>query len=568
MPSYRVLQYGATEPTPQTLLFMEQELRLRHKLWNQLVEIEQDIRRRARELIRPPEIEAELKALDEQIEHILAEIRARRSAQRSRAKVDISDLKALLNEAKARKKDALARAKAMRDEVKARNKAKLDDLEQERRMLVKHAYNSIGLYWGNYNSVLANYKVARVRAMREGAELKFKRWNGEGKISVLFSSDPEPTKDGVCNTSRLVIDPVDPQAWLSPVRSVRRHSCFTRARMRVGSIPGTRQPIWVEFGVAMHRPLPEGRIREAHLVRRKCGWTYGKVKKINWQYRLVVVVEVPDVQPRETGKTVAVDIGWRKVPDGIRVAYWVDDEGNHGECVIPERLVGCFAKLHELDSLVSNIFNERRAAILASLPAECPDWMMQDQKTMKSWRSAERFYRFCRHWTANRFPGDEIAFEHASCYMERFEHLAGGWRDHLRQQILGQRLDIYRTFAKRVLHDAQRLILEDFDLRPFSRKSTEAETDDGFLRSIRFIAAPSELRQALLNYCGREGVAVEKMPSAHTTKECHACGYIGEWDAAESLMHRCERCGALWDQDYNACANLLKRWGSARVAGV
>jgi transposase len=41
-----------------------------------------------------------------------------------------------------------------------------------------------------------------------------------------------------------------------------------------------------------------------------------------------------------------------------------------------------------------------------------------------------------------------------------------------------------------------------------------------------------------------------------TTKRCHACGSMEEFDRRE-LTHTCSTCSLLWDQDYNAAMNML-----------
>jgi hypothetical protein len=43
----------------------------------------------------------------------------------------------------------------------------------------------------------------------------------------------------------------------SPSRSLRRRAAWTRVRMRIGALADL-SPVWLEFPISMHRPLPDG----------------------------------------------------------------------------------------------------------------------------------------------------------------------------------------------------------------------------------------------------------------------------------------------------------------------
>src|SRR5882724_4703737 len=69
------------------------------------------------------------------------------------------------------------------------------------------------------------------------------------------------------------------------------------------------------------------------------------------------------------------------------------------------------------------------------------------------------------------------------------------------------------------------------------------------------MTAVGELRHSLRF----SGAKVVFSKTADTTRECHRCGQLCEWDQAADLTHTCEHCGATWDQDDNAALNLLAR---------
>lgn len=79
------------------------------------------------------------------------------------------------------------------------------------------------------------------------------------------------------------------------------------------------------------------------------------------------------------------------------------------------------------------------------------------------------------------------------------------------------------------------------------------------LRAQRVQLAPSMLRQALVQAFRARGGVVLEMPAAGTTIRCAACGDVDDtWDRAAHLVHTCRTCGQRWDQDANACRNLLR----------
>jgi hypothetical protein len=79
------------------------------------------------------------------------------------------------------------------------------------------------------------------------------------------------------------------------------------------------------------------------------------------------------------------------------------------------------------------------------------------------------------------------------------------------------------------------------------------------MNSYRQMVSPSLLRGALVNAFTRKGLRVEKIHAVGSTQECNICGDLTPWNAADNVIHRCKN-GHLWDQDENACLNLLKRW--------
>ena len=134
-------------------------------------------------------------------------------------------------------------------------------------------------------------------------------------------------------------------------------------RIRVGS--DGRTPVWLELPVDLHRAMPEdGTIRSASVIRDKVG---GRER-----WRLLVTVAQPERAMRQ-GPAVAVDLGWRLLPEACASRTWEDERGDHGELLLDPAVLWQFSKLNDLRS----IQDQHLRAALAVLgpwwkPTECP----------------------------------------------------------------------------------------------------------------------------------------------------------------------------------------------------
>lgn len=341
-----VFEYGCLLPTAGEEAMLEQ-IKERSRLWNKLVEIEQAYREKVRnELAVPNDRSAELAA---ELSSIREEIKGKRKASRT-SKVDVSDLQ---KQAKAIKEE-LAQVRAEVKEEKKRiakeKRGRLDELEAERRKLQKEAQQESNLYWCNYDDVINAYQVARQRAMREGKRLRFHRFDGTGKVFVRWQKGL--SIEALSSDTRLQIEPVPEGAWYSPKRSDRRKLARTKVRIRVNS--EGRKPVWLELPMVMHRPLPDkGVIRNAAVIRERIGDKF--------RYKLVITVAFEPMPHKPVGEgAVGIDLGWRNVEGGLRVAYWKDEDGNGEALVLPNRLVSQFKKVDELKSIRDQHFNDAK----------------------------------------------------------------------------------------------------------------------------------------------------------------------------------------------------------------
>jgi transposase len=309
--------------------------------------------------------------------------------------------------------------------------------------------------------------------------------------------------------------------------------------------------------MVMHRPFPpESVVKRAAVRCRKFA------DREEWSVEFTV--ELATERPKTCGKgTVAIDVGWRALPDGIRVASWVGDDGEKGEFLLTHAELSSLGYASKLRSIRDQSFDKARAELIAAIGVvpEHPPWMAQVLATLPLWRNIRRLADLSMSWRENRFLGDEVAFEALEKWRYNEHHL-WRWEAHQRIGSIRHRRDVYRVFASELAKRYERVVWEDFDLREVATRAdvSQETAENQTARTNRQVVAVSDFRRTVaLAFTGRGGSS-ETVRGAETTIECHACGHIEKFDKAANISHLCAACGALWDQDENAGHNLLARW--------
>lgn len=568
----RVYQYGCLAPLTGLAEF-ENQLRLANRLWNKCVEIERAHRQAYLELTAT---DPQTAAANERVGTLQAELTILREGvkgKRKKARGNVEpadDARKRIAEIRAELHFAYSAAKQARQAAKERLKPFLHELESQRRAAVKAARQEAaasGLYWGSYNAVLAAYDTARQRAMKEGAELRFRRYTGEGGITIQVQGGMDTA--AVFGThGQLQIDPLPDNAFTHTSRGERRRLQRTSVRIRANS-DECRSPVWVELPMVMHRPLPAGRIVGARLVRRKVA--------THWQYHVCITVDMPDeLRVPANSNAVAIDLCWRQVAGGIRVAYLADHvcmlsslaglqgvavnpKGDGAQVVLPDRLLDALRKCDELRSIRDGNFNQTRDELAAWLKTvAAPDWLQEHAATLSQWRSTARLAALTLAWRERRFEGDESMYVCVESWRKQDKHLLE-WQENQREQAQLHRREIYRVLAARLAQTYGRVVLEDVDLRQLARQRApeDGPKDMHEARHQRVLAAPSELRAEIERAAASAGVEVARINPAWTTQTCHVCGTLEKFDTERWVNHQCSHCQATWDQDENACRNLL-----------
>lgn len=559
----KVYQYGVGKKIPDRLpedVFTQ--FRLQNNFWNALVETENEFQARYSELLS--DSDAELADLEEKMAAELArqsELRetVRRKRQQARKNVDVSLLKKEISACSTRLKEMRGLRKEVRARVKEEIRPRIRELDAERKARVKELrqeFASAGLYWCNYNAVCDSYNrsrqgIFRLRSQGRPARMKLHRFTGEGRLTVQLQGGLRPADLFAAKSGQLQIDPVPDAAWNHPRRGERKRLRKTTARIRVGS--EGKQPVWFEFPLTLHRPIPDtGRIKTAQLKRQKIG--------NGWRWRLNITVDepAPDALPLPHS-TLALDIGWRKKQSGLRVAAYMDTDGNMGEVELDESYLRVNDRLVGLQSTIDSRFNDIRERLRGFLDAtDCPQWLTEDTARLSSWRAPMRLVRTVNTWEANRFDADAEIFPELVFWRDKYLHLYD-WLCNLRDKMQARRREEFRVFAKKAAHGYSRIILEDFDMGRTARRKADEDGADhaSAARHYHKLAAPGELRAEMERAAAATGAEVVRAEAKNTTRTCPNCGGLVEADFARDIHVACDHCGFTYDQDLGAAEHLL-----------
>ncbi len=324
-----------------------------------------------------------------------------------------------------------------------------------------------------------------------------------------------------------------------------RDARLREAKIRIGS--DGRDPIWASLHVLMHRPLPDGQIKGA--------WAQRFMVAGRWKWELVVSIDIGEriavAHPAADG-TCAIDLGWRRRSDGMRVAYWTASDGSQGEVVIPIHVERRKAKSDDLHSIRDNRRNELAAALRTWVEDHRGTWLDDALVHVGQWTRIGHFVKLERLWREQRVADDSAPYERLVAFLLRDRHLHAWQANNLlkmKRQIRGE----FDAFAHAVCAKYGVVAIEKLSLVRLR------ELDDNPInaRSIQRLA-PGELLLAIKQASSKYGCVVHEIDPAYTTLTCTACGLIREVQDQARLVLTCDGCGHADDQDRTAALNLLR----------
>jgi transposase len=479
---------------------------------------------------------------------------AREERVSTQSRKDSPERKVAIRLARDRRREAVNALAAERKRLRETPElvSKFDAINTTAADLRRNARAYCGVYWGTYQLVEDQDQAARkapLYADGEPNDPRYKRFTGEGAVSVQLV--------GGINEASLASDT---QVQLARVDDRSGRDRFRLLSVRVGS-DDARRPIFAVWPMKMHRPLPEGcRIKRVTVTR--------KLRGPYEEWAALFSVEVADVTvaPQTPERVVSVDLGWRSKPDGtVRVGVWGDDVGAAHEIALSAHEVASLRKASEIESTRAQDGPDgpgfdSAIKIVCAMRESAPEWFRTATATAHAWRSEARLASLVRKWEHARWVGDEGVYTQLAAWLKRDHHL---WHYESGQRIgaLRHRRDRYRVAAAMLAERYDVLVLESLDLRTFARTPAvgRAEHREERANDVRHLVAPSDLRSCLRDAFRRRGRRVVEVSAVETTMRCHVCGDVEAFDAAASIRHTC-RNGHEWDQDVNACANLIERF--------
>jgi hypothetical protein len=246
--------------------------------------------------------------------------------------------------------------------------------------------------------------------------------------------------------------------WHALSRSEQRNAGRVTIALRIGSNHDRSAVMW-DIPIQVHRPIPSG----AEIVRAEA-----IVRKLAGERRVSVnlTLRVPGVEPVE-GPAVAVDIGWRAMPDhSLRVGYWRASAAPIAPLQVPEHLAELlivrsdarggeirvpvsWRKLHDRAASIRS----RRDKDLERIKAKLMAWLEQHPDSadaldltpaaVSKWRAPRRMVALARRLSTQFEDAADIS-EQLRVWERQDRHL-WSWEANETDQLRARRRDAFAS---------------------------------------------------------------------------------------------------------------------------
>lgn len=418
------------------------------------------------------------------------------------------------------------------------------------------------VFWANANAVRQDFERARDGALKRGGELRFRAWRGEGRLVNQIPGGGitvgEFLSAGHAQV-RLGADPLGERTMSRHGRTIRsggRHAGRRHALCVTVHSAGRGTRHMASLPILMHRPLPtDGTLKEVTVTRRKVA--------SDDRWHAVFLTRVPARPPASrAGKPIlAVNCGWRRLDEGLRVAtVLASNRGLVEYVVLPEAILEGHERLREWQSerdkaLIESVAWLRSLApVMAKAPAELAEAYARFLRTPRpSPRSVARIalaWRAHQGWRSEDWRTIED--------IRRADKRLWVQIEHARAKLIGRRRDLYRCVARRLAGMAGEIVVDAADWAALARRSSPDGTENPLwqgARRNRQIAAVGELITYIREAAGKLGVPVVAHDGPATWR-CHRCGHEIEKRRPAELYQFCGHCDPDHvhpiDQDENA----------------
>lgn len=509
----------------------EREIALQRDLWNRLVGIERAHRSGIERALRRDgtymAAADALAALTARFDALVAERREQR--RQARAKIATPQIDAAIAALSEERRAAQQTIKPLRRAAWTGAAETVASLRNERYAAITEARQQSGLWWSNSNAVIASFD-ATLRRIEPWQMVREAEDGDTGRLSVQIQRGCPVPAFLVGARSEARIELTD-----APARRDHRHGRLVATVHSDGR--GSRQT--ATWPIILHRPLPQGGVVKSLTIsrRRNRRWPATPDDHRIWDWSVSLSVEIPDATA-EAGEACGIDIGWRKVEAGLRIATIVGESGGVEHVVLPRDWLAARLALAEAQGDLRRMLDD--AVLPAGVP---PELRGEPRKLADAWGRVSH---------SRPGAGDDWLDEQHN-HRSRLARLER------------QRLDFYRHAAAAIMRRYRLIGIDGGGLAHIASDRTLPPE----ARRMRQWSAPHEFVQSLRNAARREGRVFREISGA-STLICHRCGHrnnVPESGRAD-LVWRCQGCRNVWDQDENAARNVLCAALDASAAAV
>lgn len=507
----------------------QEHLWLMNKLWNRLVEIEWTHRERYRAIMgsdaEVAAINRKIVAVKERIIDLDVQRKEARKIHRAKTGSHTEPFDLGINRAKEEMKALVAQSKEVRTAARERIKELTTYLEPERREAVKKARQESGLFWSNYNGVIASYIVARKLAIRKGTEIKFHRFDGSGQFhNHIRRGSTARLLAGKLSQAKITLVSNSEFASLAgknPPASLLQSAGSRRDQRQYGLLAitvyterdqeGNRVRRNLEFPIILHRPLPEDAIlKEVVVVRKRVG------AEFEHSAAFVYTTDMDEMADNLSGKSCRVKLGWKAVSGGLQVASVYDGQ-EVDSIVLPQVILDTLIYVNALQARIDKATNELHGLLVSAL-SEPPEILAEALTSLKQAKRPhpERNARVIFRWKDEAQEFNSTALDEADRQRKAIRRLKFE-RDNLQAKVLRRREDFYRKAALSLASVYGKIVLDPIDLSRIAR----LERHDGSPTELaakarwqRSAAAVSTLRDWILKQAAKTGAIVDKATAA------------------------------------------------------
>lgn len=410
---------------------------------------------------------------------------------------------------------------------------------------LRDEYAQKGLHSGTYQQI-------ERQIPHSGDAPKFKSWTGEGKVRIYLGQkgDMEFTNsEGKVFRGGYSADAIT----LNKCKEIQIHTkeCTNKKKTFTWKVTEVILQIKdkpIHIYVKYDREL-QGEIREVCLVRKKIATHF------RWQIQFTAAKDTPweKTWPQAQTNFVAINTGYRKTEQGLRVAYWQSD--NHsGEITIPNWRIERVKKVEDLQEIRAKNYNFILGTLKQFLNLnEVPDWLKEKTKTIHLWQSQSqaRLASIILYWRNSRFPNDDEIYTKCEDWRKQDKHLYE-WQEHQRKGESRWRTDFYRKQLQELAMKYGYLILHDEI--PKQKNSNPENEPDEVVKRYRNLASNGFFNRLAIETFKN----TLRVDGKYTTTTCCKCKQQMDFNKSD-LIHCCEHCGTLHDQDRNTAINTLEK---------